>query len=99
MGKKREFQEKFRKISSTFRYKLSYGYQDDKEVGELFDLQDDPHEYRNRFDDPGLSAVRESLLRQLLNWYIKTEQPVNFLPANEPLPTSRWFHNHNCSSG
>lgn len=75
-------------------HKLSYGFQNGQETGELFDLHDDPHEYQNRFNDPALAEVREMLLRRLLNWMIETEQPANFSPRNEPLPPSRWFSKH-----
>ena len=37
-------------------------------TGQLFDLQDDPGETRNRWDDTGYRAVREELTAQLLDW-------------------------------
>jgi arylsulfatase A-like enzyme len=82
------------KTVRTKNYKLSYGFQDGKECGELFDLKADPHEYNNLYSDPVMGSIRDRLLRQLLNWSIRTEQPVNFAPANEPLPPSRWLHGH-----
>lgn len=82
------------KTVRTKQYKLSYGFQDGKEIGELFDLENDPHEYKNRYDDPIMASVRDQLLRRLMNWIIQTEQPVNFAPANEPLPPSRWLNSH-----
>jgi arylsulfatase A-like enzyme len=36
--------------------------------GELYDLDNDPGELRNRFDDPEFIAVRASLTRELNNW-------------------------------
>ena len=44
------------KTVRTKDYKLSYGFQDGKEVGELFDLKEDPHEYKNRYDDPEMAS-------------------------------------------
>jgi len=82
------------KVVRTKKYKLGYGFQGGKEVGELFDLEADPHEYDNRYDDPKLAAVRDRLLRQLMNWMIQTEQPAHFSEENEPLPPSRWLHSH-----
>lgn len=82
------------KTVRTKRYKLSYGFQGGKEIGELFDRGNDPHEYNNLYDAPNMATVRDQLLRRLLDWMIQTEQPINFAPANEPLPPSRWLHNH-----
>ncbi len=53
------------------RYKLTL-YRD-RDWGELFDLQDDPHELRNRFNDPNYAAVKADLLRQFMNAEIKRE--------------------------
>ncbi len=39
---------------------------DDTEMrGELYDLQEDPHEWNNRFDDPGMAEVRTRLMLEL----------------------------------
>ncbi len=83
------------KTVRTKDYKLSYGFQGGEEQGELFDLNADPHEYDNRFNDPELAPVRDRLLRRLMDWLIQTEQPAHFSMANEPLPPSRWLNNHN----
>jgi hypothetical protein len=79
------------KTIRTKQHKLSYGYDGEREIGALFDLADDPHEYNNLFDDAGYSSIRESLLRHLLNWTIETAQPPNFQPGYEKLPATRWF--------
>lgn len=79
------------KTVRTKEYKLSYNCTGEKELGELFDLRQDPCEYENLFGEPGLAAIRERLLRQLLNWWIATQQPDNFLPGDEILPPTRWF--------
>ena len=79
------------KTIRTKQYKLSYGFDGEREIGELFDLVADPHEYKNLFDDATYASTRESLLRRLLNWIIETGQPPNFQPGYEKLPASRWF--------
>ena len=33
-------------------------------MGELFDLADDPGEFKNRWDDPALAQVRFALMKQ-----------------------------------
>lgn len=82
------------KTVRTKTHKLSYGYDGDNEIGELFDLENDPHEYENLFASDACAAVRERLLRRLLDWIIETQQPDHFSPANERLPRTRWFDNH-----
>lgn len=44
------------------RYKLSVYYDD---LCELYDLETDPHEFDNRFDDPALKEIRERLTLEL----------------------------------
>jgi arylsulfatase len=41
----------------------------DQPWGELYDLQSDPGEVRNRFDDPTLSVVKQELHNVMCNWY------------------------------
>jgi choline-sulfatase/uncharacterized sulfatase len=40
--------------------------------GELYDLEEDPWEMRNRYDDPELAQVRAQLQGQLLDWLMTT---------------------------
>lgn len=47
------------------RYKVTV-YRD-RPYGELFDLQEDPEERRNKWDDPGCLALRAELLHRFLN--------------------------------
>ena len=55
------------------RYKLVHFLGQD--YGQLFDLEDDPGEERNRWDDEALAEVKQELLLALLNWRIEsTEQ-------------------------
>ncbi|WP_186756672.1 sulfatase family protein [Echinicola salinicaeni] len=48
----------------TDRYKLIHFYYDIDEW-ELYDLQEDPHEMNNVYDDPGYSEVRENMHKKL----------------------------------
>ena len=41
--------------------------------GELFDLQEDPNEYRNLWDDPASQPLREDLRARLLNKIMETD--------------------------
>ncbi len=51
------------------RYKLVYRTRD---VCELYDLQTDPRELRNLYDDPASADVRKRLEGELLHWYART---------------------------
>jgi len=53
------------------RYKLTI-YRD-RSYGELFDLQEDPGERRNRWDDPACAAVKTQLMQRFLNAELKRE--------------------------
>ncbi len=59
------------------RYKLTVYC--DAEYGELFDLQKDPGEFENRWDDPGFAGVKSDLLLKLAQAEMK----------REPLPMPR----------
>jgi arylsulfatase A-like enzyme len=55
----------------TRRYRLTaYSGQP---YGELFDLQEDPHEYWNRWDDPGYARIRDELRLALLDKIMDTD--------------------------
>lgn len=43
---------------------------------ELYDLKDDPYEFKNRSDDPKLADVREHLLKDLQKWREATKDPL-----------------------
>lgn len=45
-------------------------------LDELYDLQADPLELDNRYDDPELAHVRAALERRMLNWLIHTSDVV-----------------------
>ncbi|MEI6512730.1 MAG: sulfatase-like hydrolase/transferase [bacterium] len=50
----------------TERYKLTYYH--GQSFGELYDLQDDPGEIVNRWEDPGHAAVRQDLLGRIIDF-------------------------------
>ena len=43
---------------------------------ELYDLESDPHEWRNRADDPALADVKSRLLAELDGWRERTADPL-----------------------
>ncbi|KFB11454.1 sulfatase family protein [Nitratireductor basaltis] len=43
-----------------------------KEFGQLFDLDADPKEKRNLWDDPAYAAVKQELKEQMLEWYVQS---------------------------
>ena len=58
----------------TERYRLTtYSGQS---YGELFDLEDDPHELRNLWDDLGRATLRDELRLQLLDKIVETDISV-----------------------
>ncbi|MCM8769187.1 MAG: sulfatase-like hydrolase/transferase [Candidatus Omnitrophica bacterium] len=75
----------------TKTHKLNYGFTAEGEIGELFDLTKDPHEYRNVFVNKAYADIRENLLRRLLDWWIETQQPINFSRRDEKFPPTGWF--------
>ena len=42
---------------------------------ELYDVRQDPHNMKNRIDDPALAAVRNELHDELLDWMNRTRDP------------------------
>ena len=79
------------KTVHTREYKLSYGFDGDNEIGELFDLSVDPHEYENLFDSSEHREIREQMIRKLLNWQLVIRQPPNWSPGHENYPPTRWY--------
>lgn len=58
----------------TERYRLTaYSGQ---EYGELFDLQEDPDEYKNLWDDPGAQRLKDELRVALLDRLMETDLPL-----------------------
>lgn len=59
------------KMIRTHRWKMNYyvGY-----GGELYDLEDDPGELTNLFDDPAYGGIVRDLKAQLLDWLITADE-------------------------
>jgi arylsulfatase A-like enzyme len=80
------------RIMRVGRYKYIFNGFD---FDELYDLEADPGETRNRIDDPTLETVRRRLLARLWDWVHKTGDwvdcgypPVGLVPVG-PYPTLR----------
>ncbi|MCB2009667.1 MAG: sulfatase-like hydrolase/transferase [Geminicoccaceae bacterium] len=54
------------------RWKLVHYLGEDR--GQLFDLEDDPQEIRNRWSDPGCTAVRAGLIEQIFHWRLRSSK-------------------------
>jgi uncharacterized sulfatase len=80
------------KTVRTQRYALSYYSPGEPDIntydhssawakgGELYDLEKDPEQFHNRYDDPALREVRLALTEKLLEWFCRTE-PVHRAPV------------------
>ncbi|MFH1744161.1 MAG: sulfatase/phosphatase domain-containing protein, partial [bacterium] len=47
-------------------------------TGELYDLESDPNEFTNRWDDPSLQNTKSELMVELLNRVAGTRDPLPF---------------------
>ncbi len=63
------------------------GMFDGADEGELYDLEDDPCESRNRYRDPACRATVEEGRRLLLDWLIQTTRVTTVQPADYEAPT------------
>lgn len=59
----------------TEAHKLVVWTADGERGGELYDLADDPEELANRFDDPGLTAVRRELTERIIGRWLEVDCP------------------------
>ena len=62
------------------RWKLTY---DMLGSGELYDVEADPAELENRFEDPSCAEARQALTEELLRWTIRTDDDLplaNYVP-------------------
>ena len=84
------FDTTFVKTVRTREWKLSYAFTG-QECGELYDMVHDPGETLNLFDDPSVAHVRERLLRRLLDWIIRTDQPFAHSEGYVTHPDWRWY--------
>jgi arylsulfatase A-like enzyme len=70
------------------RYKLIHFY-NDADYWELFDMQEDPHELVNRYDDPAYANVRNEMMQLLTDLQTEykdldpTEQTVRFFTGDD----------------
>jgi arylsulfatase A-like enzyme len=62
--------------AATDHVKQAYATWRDAPPLELYDLQTDPHEWRNRADDPALADVKTRLLSELRRWQKRTDDPL-----------------------
>jgi hypothetical protein len=65
----------------TDRYQMDYTYMKDGvklpvEDGNLFDMQLDPGELRNLWDDPGHQEIKASLAGRMDRWFEETDKPA-----------------------
>ncbi len=60
----------------TPRWHLVRQYKKNGQPDELFDLQEDPEELRNRYDDAKLREVRDDLQRRLMEWMRSVGDPL-----------------------
>ncbi|MFP4521645.1 MAG: sulfatase-like hydrolase/transferase [Fibrobacterota bacterium] len=48
------------------------------EISELYDLETDPQELKNLYEDPAFNEIRSELTQELTDWYIRTSDAVPF---------------------
>ena len=57
----------------TRTHKLVYNR---SEIGELYDLVDDPHELRNLIDDPAAQGIKDDLLDRMRAHMVRLDDPA-----------------------
>lgn len=62
------------KCLRTDKYKLVIFA--DETYGELFDLESDPQERQNRFDDPAYSGIKQQLMERLIHRLMQDQDPL-----------------------
>ena len=55
---------------------------------ELYDLQADPQELDNRYEDPAHHALRQSLETRLLDWLVQTSDVTPFATDERGFPAA-----------
>ena len=71
------------------RYKLTVYRQ--RDYGELFDLEEDPGEVRNRWDDPTYDGVKARLTEQLLLAELAKEEPLTEAACAQPQKSAAMY--------
>jgi len=69
---------------TTLSYKLIHYYEPEQAYWELFDLQQDPDELRNAYDDPDYAAVRSQMHRQLIELKAQYNVPAELTQVGPP---------------
>ncbi|OGV33071.1 MAG: hypothetical protein A2020_07930 [Lentisphaerae bacterium GWF2_45_14] len=86
------FETPFVKTVRTKNHKLSVCWKGNTSWGQLYDLNKDPAELDNRYNDPAYSHIQHDLETRLLRWYIQTDQPPVFgAGIDETRPEWRWY--------
>lgn len=63
--------------------------------GELFNMEKDPYEFTNLWDDPEYAVAKNHLLLQMINWMVKNDVIYNGSPKGEVFPDkSQWSLNN-----
>ncbi len=72
----------------TPRWKLIHYH--DHDCGELYDLQNDPHEFHNLWDDAGYQSRKHELQIYLFDLLVHTEDPLPPIEKGSLRPRERW---------
>jgi choline-sulfatase/uncharacterized sulfatase len=87
------FETPFVKTVRTKTHKLSVCWKETSSWGQLYDLDADPGELKNLYNNPAYTYIQHDLEMRLLRWYIQTEQPqVYSAGAGETAPPWRWYN-------
>ena len=62
--------------AATAAVRRTYSTWSDAPAIEVYDLESDPYEMRNRADDPQLATIKTRLLDALRQWRQRTEDPL-----------------------
>jgi arylsulfatase A-like enzyme len=86
------FETPFVKTVRTQTHKLSYYFKESRSWGQLYDMAKDPDELENLYGRPEIVHIQRELETELLNWFIKTQQPqVHTVGDTETAPPWRWY--------
>lgn len=86
------FETPFVKTVRTKTHKLSICWKEKTSWGQLYNLDIDPQESNNLYDDPAYAHIQHNLEMRLLRWYIQTEQPqIHGAGRDETCPPWRWY--------
>ncbi|MDD4317291.1 MAG: sulfatase-like hydrolase/transferase [Victivallaceae bacterium] len=69
------FETQFIKTVRTKTHKFSLCWKNQVAWGQLYNLDADPHELNNLYNNPAYAHIQNELTLRLIRWYIQTEQP------------------------